>query len=81
MAKSPDPRLLVYAADDGLIVLSHDRNTLVGFAGQRIRAGLPMPGLFVSPQRLVRPVIESVLLLWTASDAEEWEGCVGYPPM
>lgn len=80
MAKSPDPLLLEYAAAEGLIVLSHDRNTLVGFARDRIAHGLPMPGLFVSPQSLVGPVIETVLTLWVASDAEEWADCIGFMP-
>jgi hypothetical protein len=44
LASLPDPGLLEHAAMEGLIVLSHDRNTLAGFARQRIEAGLPMPG-------------------------------------
>ena len=81
LSQSPDPTLLEYAAGDGLIVLSHDRNTLIGFARQRIQAGLRMPGLFVARQFVVKPVIESVLELWAASDAEEWEGHIGHLPL
>jgi predicted nuclease of predicted toxin-antitoxin system len=44
---TPDPDILSWAAAEGRIVLSHDRNTMTGFASTRVKAGEPMPGLFI----------------------------------
>ena len=43
---TPDPDILARAAAEGRIVLTHDRNTMTGFAATRVNAGQPMPGLF-----------------------------------
>src|SRR5713101_3246837 len=41
---------------------------------ERLAAGKPAPGLFVVPQQpsAIGEVVESLLLVWTASQAEEW---------
>jgi predicted nuclease of predicted toxin-antitoxin system len=44
---TPDPDILVWAATEDRIVLTHDRNTMTGFASSRVHAGQSMPGLFV----------------------------------
>ncbi len=81
MSRSPDPEFLDYAAREGRIVLSHDRNTLIGHAYQRLTAGLPMPGLFVSRQRVIGPLVGDLLTIWGASEAYEWEGMIVYLPL
>ena len=43
----PDPDILAWAGAAGRILLTHDRNTMTGFAATRVKAGQPMPGLFV----------------------------------
>lgn len=40
-----DTILLSWAAQDNRVLLTHDRNTMNGFALDRVRAGLPMPGV------------------------------------
>jgi hypothetical protein len=47
LTHTPDPDILAWAAGEGRIVLTHDRNTMTGFASTRASAGQPMPGLFV----------------------------------
>lgn len=42
-----DPEILAWAAAEGRVVLTHDRQTLPGFAYDRVAAGKPMPGVFV----------------------------------
>jgi hypothetical protein len=44
---TPDPDILAWAAGKGRIALTHDRNTMTGFASTRVNAGHPMPGVFV----------------------------------
>ncbi len=47
---TPDPDILAWAAAEGRIVVTDDRNTMTGFASTRVRGGQPMPGLFVVDQ-------------------------------
>ena len=45
--RTPDPEILQWAADNARIVVTHDKSTMRPDAEARVRAGLPMPGLFV----------------------------------
>ena len=73
LAGRPDPDVLEYAAERGLVVVSHDSNTMTAHASRRIRAGLPMPGLVIIHQWMgVGPAIQSLLAMWEATEAEEW---------
>lgn len=47
LATAPDSAILEWAAEDGRVVLTHDRQTMPGFAHARIAAGEPMPGVFL----------------------------------
>jgi len=67
-----DPVLLELAEEQERIVLSHDRRTMTRYFRERLAAGKSNPGLFIVPQRrAVSEVIESLLLVWTASQASE----------
>lgn len=82
VADKPDPEVLEFAATHGLIVVSHDESTMTDHAADRIRAGLPMPGLLVVPQSPpVRPVIDDLVMIWSASEAEEWVDRVEFLPL
>jgi hypothetical protein len=77
-----DPDILARAAEDNRIVLSHDRNTMTGFASDRVHSGQPMPGLFVvdrstSPGR-VRNDLEA---LAAASEMHEWIDQIIFIPL
>ena len=78
----PDPLVLEYAAANGLILLSHDVNTMRAHAYDRLANGRAMTGLFLVHQsQPVRPVIESLVLIWSGSDAGEWVGQVVFLPL
>lgn len=52
------------------------------FAYERVRAALPMPGLFeVSREIPLGRVIEDMLLIAECSIEGEWEGQVRYLPL
>jgi len=75
----PDEVVLDYAAAHGLLLLSHDYTTMPAAAIQRIKSGLAMTGLVMVPQRhRMRIVIDDVVLIWAASDADEWIGRIEY---
>jgi hypothetical protein len=46
-----DPTVLAWAAAEGPILLTHVRATLPEFAYERVRAGVPMPGVFMASDR------------------------------
>lgn len=79
---SPDPELLAWAAGQGRILLTHDVQTIAGFAYDRVREGLPMPGIIeVRITQGLGPTIEELALIIGASDPEEFENQVRYIPI
>ena len=77
-----DPVIPKWAANEGRVVLTHDAATMARFAYERVRAGLPMPGLIeVADDLPIGQVIEDILLLTEYSDRNEWEGQVIYLPL
>ncbi len=82
IADRPDTEVLDYAARMGLILVSHDVNTLTAHAFERIAAKIPMPGVFVAHQSdPIRLTIEDLILIWVASEAEEWANQVVFLPL
>jgi len=78
----PDDEVLELAAAHGLIVVSHDMRTMPAIAQERIRRAAPMTGLCVAPQLYpVRPLVDELVLIWSASTAEEWVGRIEYLPL
>jgi hypothetical protein len=78
----PDPEVLEYAASHGLIVVSHDVNTMPAHAYERLAAGQSLAGLVMVPQSVpVGEVIDDLMLIWSSSEAEEWEGQVAFLPL
>ncbi len=77
-----DSVLLDIAEEQGRIVISHDRRTMTRHFRERMSKGKSNPGLFIVPQRLaVGEIVESLLLVWTASNAAEWDGQIVYLPL
>jgi hypothetical protein len=67
-----DLEVLKLAAQDGRVLVSHDRKTMPRAFAEFI-ATKASPGLFLISQKTdLLVVIESILLAWVASDSEEW---------
>jgi predicted nuclease of predicted toxin-antitoxin system len=82
MSKKQDPEVLEYCASQGLIIVSHDVNTMTDGAYARMAEGKPMAGLLLVQQtKPIREIIESVILIWSASEAEEWHDVVCFLPI
>lgn len=80
--QADDPRVLEWAAQEGRITLTHDVNTMPKYAYARASAGLSMPGVIaVQPGASIAEVIEDMLLILEASDAEEFQNQVVYLPL
>jgi predicted nuclease of predicted toxin-antitoxin system len=75
LSGAEDPDVLAWAAENGRILLTHDRATMPDFAYERVRAGLPMSGVFVVNSRHpVGQMIDELLLIDECSQQEEWGG-------
>ena len=82
LERSRDDDVLKFAADAGFLVVSHDCNTMRSAAYERIRQGLPCAGLVLLSQKLpVIAAVEDLLLIWAASEAEEWQDTVWFLPL
>lgn len=77
-----DAGLLELAAQQDRVLITHDRNTMTRHFRDRLDAGNPTPGVFILPQQsaAIGEIIESLLLVWTASQAEEWRNQIVYLP-
>ncbi len=82
LATGSDPEVPEFAARENWIVVSHDVNTMREAAFIRMAAGLSMSGLLLAHQRTpVSLLIEGLLMIWAASEAEEWAGRLGFLPL
>lgn len=80
--EASDPQVLEWAAQEGRILLTHDVETMVGFANERIATGLPMPGVFVAHDTLsVGDVVDDLLIVIRASEMNEWANLVTFLPL
>lgn len=78
-----DPDILAWAASEDRILLTHDRDTIPGFAYERVNAGLPMPGVFVirNRQKQIGQMIEDILIPVYCSEQHEWRDQVQFLPI
>jgi hypothetical protein len=76
-----DSEVLAMAADEGRILVTHDRKTMPRHFGEFIQSRTS-PGLFIIPQHAdLLPVIEELILIWSASDADEYVNSVRALPL
>ncbi len=74
-----DPGVLRICADSERILVSQDRRTMPKqFA--RFNAAARSPG-GVLLQETIPIAIEKLILIWSASEAEEWTGKLGWIPL
>jgi predicted nuclease of predicted toxin-antitoxin system len=77
-----DPDVLAWAAEQRMIVLTHDVTTMTDYAYARVASTQPMPGVFVIAQDAAPgPIIEELLLIVECSEEEDWANQVWYLPL
>jgi hypothetical protein len=82
LARTDDPDILAWAAEDDRIILTHDRATMPGYACERLGAGNEMPGVFIFDGRFpVGQAIQEILLMVACSEQTEWSGRVVHLPL
>ena len=82
LAQTPDEKVLEWAAREGRVLLTHDANTMIGYAYDRVRAGLPLPGVVMVRQTTsVAQAIDELLILIGAGNDDDFTDQVRYIPM
>jgi hypothetical protein len=77
----PDPVDLEWAAKEGRVFITQDESTLIGFAWDRVRGGLPMPGVIVRGKKVtIRQAIEELLIIAACGRAEDFKDQVQFLP-
>jgi predicted nuclease of predicted toxin-antitoxin system len=79
---SPDSEVLEWAATAGRLLLTHDAETMIAFAKERIATGLPMPGVVEVSQDLpIGEAIAEIQLFAECSLDSEWDGQIIFLPL
>lgn len=82
LARADDPTLLEWSATEGRIVLTHDANTVAGFAHARVQAGQAMPGVFlVAADMSIGRAIDELALAVQCLSPDECKDRVTYFPL
>jgi hypothetical protein len=76
-----DPELLDRAARENRILITHDRRTMPGHLRFRLATGSFSPGILVVSQFApLGPVVEAIILVWSASEPGEWRNQIHHLP-
>lgn len=76
-----DPAVLAFAAGEGRVLVSHDRKTMPTHFADFTQHSTS-PGLLIVSQHLpVSAAAEELLLIWVASEAEEWTNQIASLPI
>jgi len=82
LAGVPDPDVLAIAAEQERILVSHDFRTMPHHFADFLRAHGSSPGLILVPQHLsIGEAVEELLLIWGASEADEWKNRIDTLPV
>jgi hypothetical protein len=82
LERTPDPLVLEWAATHGRILLTHDRQTIPGFAFIRLNEDKSLPGVFVVDDDMpIGLAIGELLLAIECGLDDEWCNRVVYFPM
>lgn len=78
----PDPEVLALTAQSGRILISHDYHTMPTHFADFLASGQHSPGVMLLHQTLsVAQAIGALLLVWDASEPEEWRDTLTYLPL
>src|SRR6266851_1569699 len=74
LAGVPDPEVLAFATRQNRILVTSDLRTMPRHFGNFLEAHGQCAGVFLVKQRApLADVIEALVLVWAASDADEWK--------
>ena len=79
---SKDPEILEFADRDGRVLVTFDHRTMPRHFGERLSKGKTSAGVLIFSQKIaLGEVVDSLLLIWSLSDADEWRNGLFYMPL
>jgi len=82
LAGQPDAAVVEWAAHNDRVLVTHDVNTLIDAALQRVRADRPMAGVIAVPQRLaIGAAVADLFLIANCAKPQELRGQIWYLPL
>lgn len=76
-----DPELLAWAEERSCAVITDDRRTMPAHVANHLASGRSTWGVFLLKRdSSLGEIAESIVLYWSASEAEEWKNYLGYLP-
>ncbi|HVN81630.1 MAG TPA: DUF5615 family PIN-like protein [Terriglobia bacterium] len=76
-----DVQVLALAAREGRILVTHDRKTMPRHFAKFVEEQVCPGVLVVSNKASIHSVAEDLLLIWLASEAEEWKNLICAVPL
>lgn len=77
----PDPRVLGIAAEEGRILVTHDKSTMPDHFAEFVQKR-ECPGVFVVRRGLkLADIAEELVMIWEASEPGEWVNQISYLPL
>lgn len=81
LAGLSDPGVLALAARDGRILVTHDQSTMPQHFAAFI-AEQESPGALIVPRHYaLSQIVDDLILIWSATEAEEWINRIMYLPV
>jgi hypothetical protein len=69
------------ASDEGRVLVTHDQRTMPRHFAEFI-SQYQSPGAFIVPQRIeIAAAIDELILIWSASNSDEWTNLILYLPL
>lgn len=76
-----DAEVLRIAEDEGRVLVSHDRKTMPDAFGEFVAAGGSVGVLLISQSLNPHEAAEELLLIWEATEADEWVDVIASIPL
>lgn len=77
-----DPLILAWAADEDRVLITNDRETMIGFAYKRLAAGQPLPGVILTTNdQPIGAAVEHILIIAECMSEDEIRNQVVFLPL
>lgn len=81
-AGSSDPDILVWCEENGFILVTNNRRSMPQHITEHLGTGRHYPGILeLNPNMSIGETIEELILIWSASEREEYQDKLLYLPL
>lgn len=77
-----DPAILRWCEENSFVLVTNNRKSMLQHLRDHLSEGQHVPGIFeLNPNMSIGETIEELLLIWSASDAGEYQDMLIYLPL